>query len=163
MHTLNSLVASFCRGPRFWVCLFALPTSVLSAKSITGGCVGIDRRPCINSEGGYSAPEAIEFKIKLARFKMVVSLEPFDGFWCFNFWVKALDVYFHPGITAGPSDPYNRRSTAPAASYWQHCNLKETTFFCVGEIFCLQLSRFRPVFIYDIHERKFHWPGSRLV
>ncbi len=34
--------------------------------------------------------------------------------------MKALDVYFHPSITAGPSDPYNRRNTAAAASYGQH-------------------------------------------
>ncbi len=52
---------------------------------------------------------------------MTVSLEPFDRFWCFNFWVKALDVYFHSSTTAGPSDPYNRRNTAAAASYGQHC------------------------------------------
>ena len=45
---------------------------------------------------------------------MAVSLE------CFNFWVKTLDVYFHLSITAGPSDPYNRRNTAAAASYGQH-------------------------------------------
>ncbi len=42
--------------------LQAIP--VLSAKSITGDYAGIDRRPCINSEGGHSAPEAIEFKMK---------------------------------------------------------------------------------------------------
>ncbi len=58
---------------------------------------------------------------------MAVSLEPFDGFWCFNFWVKALDVYFHPMITAGPSDPYNRHNTA-AASYGQHCPQKSTIY-----------------------------------
>ena len=38
--------------------------AVLSPKFITGGYAGIDRRPCINSEGGYIAPEAIEFKMK---------------------------------------------------------------------------------------------------
>ncbi len=32
--------------------------TVLSTKSITGGYTGIARRLCINSEGGYSAPEA---------------------------------------------------------------------------------------------------------
>ena len=53
---------------------------------------------------------------------MTVSLEPFDRFWCFNFWVKALDVYFHCGLSAGPLDPYNRRSTAAAGSYGQHCH-----------------------------------------
>ncbi len=52
---------------------------------------------------------------------MAVSLEPFDRFWCFNFWVKALDVYFHSS-KAGPPAPYNRRNTAAAASYGQHCN-----------------------------------------
>ncbi len=31
---------------------------------MTGGYAGIDRRPYINSEGGYSAPEAIKFKAK---------------------------------------------------------------------------------------------------
>ena len=51
---------------------------------------------------------------------MVVSLEALDWFWCFNFWLKALNVYFHPGLTAGPSDPHNWRSTA-AASCGQHC------------------------------------------
>ncbi len=40
------------------------PCPVLSGISTTGGYAGIDRRPCINYEGGYSAPEAIEFKVK---------------------------------------------------------------------------------------------------
>ncbi len=48
----------------------------------------------------------LNFKWKLAGFKMAVSLEPFDRFWCFNFWVKALDVYFHPGTpTTGATPP----------------------------------------------------------
>ncbi len=51
---------------------------------------------------------------------MSVSRELFDRFWCFNFWMKALDVYFHPNLTAGPWHPYNRRNTAAAASYWQN-------------------------------------------
>ncbi len=56
------------------------PLPVLSAKFITGGYAGIDKRPCINSEGGHSAPEAIEFEFKKAGFTMAVSLEPFDRF-----------------------------------------------------------------------------------
>ena len=63
----------------------------------------------------------MKFLIKQANFKMAVSLEPFDRFWCFNFWEKALDVYFYSGMTAGPSDPYNRRITTAAASFGQHC------------------------------------------
>ncbi len=43
----------------------------------------------------------MKFLLKLANFKMAVSLEPFDRFWCFNFWEKALDVCFHSGMTAG--------------------------------------------------------------
>ena len=65
------------KDPTLHMCIMH---SVLSAKFITGGYGGIDRRPCINSEGGHSAPEAIEFKMKLAGFKMAVSLEPFDRF-----------------------------------------------------------------------------------
>ncbi len=46
-------------------CKYTGTVTVLSGKSITGGYAGIDRRPCINSEGGYSAPEkAIEFMAK---------------------------------------------------------------------------------------------------
>ena len=54
---------------------------------------------------------------------MAVSLEPLDRFWCFNFCLKALDVFFHPEVTAGPTDPYNRRNTAAAGSCGQHCTL----------------------------------------
>ena len=42
-----------------------LTWAVLSAKSITGGYAGINRRLVINSEGGYSALGAIEFKMKI--------------------------------------------------------------------------------------------------
>ncbi len=49
----------FCR-----IQIIGIACPVLSAKSITGGCAGIDRRPCINSEGGLSAPEDIAFKMK---------------------------------------------------------------------------------------------------
>ena len=45
---------------------------------------------------------------KWANIKMAVSLEPLDRFWCFNFWEKALNVYFHSGMRGSPSDPYNR-------------------------------------------------------
>ena len=62
----------------------------------------------------------MKFLVKLANFKMAVSLEPFDRFWCLNFWEKARDVCFHSGKTAGPSDHYNRRNTAAAASFGQH-------------------------------------------
>ncbi len=45
----------------------------------------------------------------------------------------------------------------------RRANLKETTFLCAGgPNFGLQLSRFRPVLIYDMHERKFHQPCSGL-
>ncbi len=63
-------------------------------------------------------PKLLTLRWKLAEIKMAVSLEPVDRFWCFNFWVKALDVYFNPSITAGPSDPYNWRNAA--ASYRQY-------------------------------------------
>ncbi len=61
----------------------------------------------------------MEFLVKLANFKMAVSMKPFNWFWCFNFWEKALDVYLNSGMTAGPPDPYNQRNTA--ASFGQHC------------------------------------------
>ena len=92
---------------------------MLSGKSITGDCAGIDRRSYIYSEGVKVPLKPLNLWWKLAEFKIAVSLELFDRFWCSNFWVKALDVYFHPTNTAGPSDPYNRRNTA-AASYGQH-------------------------------------------
>ena len=49
---------------------------------------------------------------------MAVSLEPFNRFWYFHFWVKALDIYFHLGPTAGLWYPYNRCSTAAAAGFF---------------------------------------------
>ena len=90
------------------------PCAVLSRNFVTGGCTVIDRRLRTLALG-------IGIGEKLGDFKMAVSLEPFDRFWCFNFWLKALDVYFYPGLTAGQSDPHNRRSTAAAASCGQHC------------------------------------------
>ncbi len=46
----------------------------------------------------------------------------------------------------------------------RHANLTETSFLCRGgpRYFGLQLSRFRPVLIYDMHGRKFHRPCSGL-
>ncbi len=52
---------------------------------------------------------------------MAVSLEPFDWFWCFNFWEKALEVYFYSSMIIDPSDPYNWHNTAVAGSFGQHC------------------------------------------
>ena len=52
------------RGPETDSPRLHMVMAVLSAKFITGGYAGIDRRMCINSEGGHSAPEAIEFKVK---------------------------------------------------------------------------------------------------
>ena len=63
----------------------------------------------------------MKFLVKLANFTMAVSLEPFDLFWCFNFWERAPNVYFHSGITTCPPDRYNRHNTAVAASFGQHC------------------------------------------
>ena len=76
----------------------------------------------VHSEGGYIIVprKLLNLRRKLAGFKLAVSLEPFDWFWCFNFWVTTLDVDFHCSITAGAPDPYNRHNTA-AASYGQHC------------------------------------------
>ena len=64
----TSLVQIKSNTVRFVVALpFLRGRAVLSAKSTTGGYAGIDRRPCINSEGGCSAPEAIESKMKTGR------------------------------------------------------------------------------------------------
>ena len=55
----------------------------------------------------YSEPVLMDFYISLgslAKFKMVVSLELFGRFWCFNCCLKAIDVYFHLDPIAGPSD-----------------------------------------------------------
>ena len=53
---------------------------------------------------------------------MPISLKPFDRFWCFNFWLRALNVNcFHSRLIAGQSDPYSRRKTAAAGSCGQPC------------------------------------------
>ncbi len=99
----------------------AHPWPVLSRNFVTGGCTVIDRWLRTLALG-------IGIGEKLGDFKMAVSLEPFDRFWCFNFWLKAFDVYFYPGLTTGQSDPHNRRSTTAAASCGQHC--MTCPYFC---------------------------------
>ncbi len=66
--------------------------TVLSGKLVTGGCAGIER---------------------WLRFWL------WTYHWT-NLWEIALDVCFHSGMTAGPSDPYNRCNTA-ATSFRQDC------------------------------------------
>ena len=46
---------------------------------------------------------------------MPITLEPFVRFTCFNFHLKALDSYFHPGLTSGASDPTGGRIQPPPA------------------------------------------------
>ncbi len=40
--------------------------------------------------------------------KMAITLQPFVRFTSFNFWVPALDVFYHLTPTAGPQTHYNR-------------------------------------------------------
>ncbi len=50
---------------------------------------------------------------------MLITLEPFIRFTCFNFCLKALDAYFHPATTTGEPSPYMRHNSAAASSYRQ--------------------------------------------
>ncbi len=63
-----------------------------------------------------------KFLVKVPNFKTTISLKLFDWFWRFKFWEKALDVCFHSGMAAGPSDPYNRCNTT-ATSFGQRWNI----------------------------------------
>ncbi len=105
-------------------------TAGLSQKFSTGGWPSVDRLLCIFVQvhiintRGEGKRVMFEWLIKSwlgitwhfnSKFQLAVSLEPFDWFWCFNFWVKALDVYLCSGSIAGTSDPYNRQKTQPQA------------------------------------------------
>ncbi len=59
---------------------------------------------------------------KLEKIEMAVRLEPFDRFWCINFCLKAIHIYFHLDLTGSALDHYNHRNTAAAGSCGQHCH-----------------------------------------
>ncbi len=63
---------------------------------------------------------------------MPITLEPFVRFNCFNFCLKALDVYFHSAITTGAPDPYKRQNSAAAGSYRQPCNHPKLGWYLIS-------------------------------
>ena len=45
---------------------------------------------------------------------MLITFAPFVRFASFNFYLEALDFYFHPATTAGASDNYRQHNSATA-------------------------------------------------
>ena len=66
------------------------PQAIINEQSLKT----IINEQCLKRIQRAKPSEGLKFEVKLSKIEMAVSMEPFDRFLCFNFYLKALDVCF---------------------------------------------------------------------